>query len=403
MFTSNNFYWFVSDDLKTKYKNEFLTHARNGFLTGADAAEFFNQSGLSRNELAAIWDISDQDQDNKLSEVEFYIARFLTDARLNQQPIPTELPESFLKSVYAPTRKSKSLPVNFFQNHQTPRPLSPINNYVCLENESEEIFETLWSITKQNRKAYIKMFADINENGYVSGIVASEYFSRSGLDRNLLARIWTCSDLDRDHQLNGNEFLICSHFVHLSLQGYEIPDSVPLSMLNSLKDPKQGVCAEDSQYVNDIARGFTSIKKAAERLKENDTLPNVSTPGVVQLQSDDIFREECIGGGTSGKVWKGQLHGNVVAVKDMTSIQAAEIELWKKEVELLGYLRDQVTHLVNIFGFSVSRGCLTIVMEYMDLGSLYDLIHKDNEMQWSMLHKVVSYFYNKILYYRCVY
>jgi len=45
-------------------------------------------------------------------------------------------------------------------------------------------------------------------------------------------------------------------------------------------------------------------------------------------------------------------------------------------------------YLVKIKGHLISKEYLSIVMEFMDGGSLFDVIHKKGNAQWSMLQKV---------------
>jgi hypothetical protein len=45
-------------------------------------------------------------------------------------------------------------------------------------------------------------------------------------------------------------------------------------------------------------------------------------------------------------------------------------------------------YLVNIKAYSVSEHFLTIVMQIMEGGSLYDIIHEGKNVPWSMLQKV---------------
>lgn len=47
--------------------------------------------------------------------------------------------------------------------------------------------------------------------------------------------------------------------------------------------------------------------------------------------------------------------------------------------------------LVNIEGYCVTSEHMTIVMEYMHKGSLFDCIHKVANVPWSMLQKVFNH------------
>eukprot|EP01125_Pyxidicula_operculata_P010783 TRINITY_DN3553_c0_g1_i2.p1 TRINITY_DN3553_c0_g1~~TRINITY_DN3553_c0_g1_i2.p1 ORF type:complete len:419 (+),score=124.30 TRINITY_DN3553_c0_g1_i2:232-1488(+) len=59
------------------YKDTFVQVATNGLVTGAAAIALFSKSNLSQDVLAKVWEMSDLDKDNSLSESEFAIAMHL--------------------------------------------------------------------------------------------------------------------------------------------------------------------------------------------------------------------------------------------------------------------------------------------------------------------------------------
>jgi len=67
------------------------------YLTGDFVLDMFQKSGLSYEDLAQIWELSDQDQDGNLDEEEFVLAMYLINAKLrNQLPvIPQEVSPEF--------------------------------------------------------------------------------------------------------------------------------------------------------------------------------------------------------------------------------------------------------------------------------------------------------------------
>lgn len=109
--------------------------------------------------------------------------------------------------------------------------------------------------------------------------------------------------------------------------------------------------------------------------------------GVPKLDSKSITREVVIGTGAFSSVWKGTWNGQIVAIKDVNYHNEREIEMWRREVQILGLLPGS-DFLVSIKGYCVTTEHLTIVMEYMEQGSLFDLIHKKRNVEWSMLQKV---------------
>eukprot|EP01130_Rhizamoeba_saxonica_P011698 TRINITY_DN486_c1_g2_i1.p1 TRINITY_DN486_c1_g2~~TRINITY_DN486_c1_g2_i1.p1 ORF type:complete len:697 (-),score=121.04 TRINITY_DN486_c1_g2_i1:40-2130(-) len=424
-FDRNHLFWSLDASKKSQYSNDFQRVSNGGFLEASNANQCFGGSGLPISILAAIWELSDRDKDGKLSEPEFYIARYLIDAKLSGQQLPHMLPEKLIQTIYS-TQQSRVSPIlqpdvtpmapQSHINIQFPTPIRinqpthlPAGQFLnaahmpgmkfrshhenimtprfTIESEGEEIISSIWYITKLQRKAYIKLFNEYCTNGFVNGNVALDLFSKSGLDRSILAKIWDISDVDKDNRLNGNEFLVASHLISLSIKGYSLPKKLPDNLVSSLRDPDQNerVNIDEDRSLNDI-RGFRSIYKDAKKKKKSPVIASEIIKTIIHFSEEEIYRDDCIGHGSFGKVWKGAVRGEVVAVKDMTSTQANDVELWKKEVELLAYLKDE-HYLVAIIGFCMSSECLTIVMEFMDRGSLYDIIHKDKVCNWSMLHK----------------
>jgi hypothetical protein len=66
-----------------------------------------------------------------------------------------------------------------------------------------------------------------------TGQLAVSLFTRSGLGRDELARIWALSDMDRDSQLSQQEFIIAMHLITKRVGGDELPETTPASLVES--------------------------------------------------------------------------------------------------------------------------------------------------------------------------
>jgi len=82
-----------------------------------------------------------------------------------------------------------------------------------------------------------------------------------------------------------------------------------------------------------------------------------------------------IAAGHFGIVYKGYVSNRkeIVAVKDIKVTDYTLFEEWKKEVEFMSQHKN--TFIVQVYGFCCTSKILTIVMEYMENGSLFDLLH----------------------------
>eukprot|EP00929_Paragymnodinium_shiwhaense_P107145 TRINITY_DN7320_c0_g1_i3.p1 TRINITY_DN7320_c0_g1~~TRINITY_DN7320_c0_g1_i3.p1 ORF type:complete len:357 (-),score=43.55 TRINITY_DN7320_c0_g1_i3:807-1877(-) len=92
-----------------------------------------------------------------------------------------------------------------------------------------------------------------------------------------------------------------------------------------------------------------------------------------RLKYQEIVFHEAIGVGSFGAVWSGQWHGRRVAVKQSKKLEDGDTAMLCQEMQYLQRLRHP--SLVSFFGCCEheSHG-LVIVMEYMNGGSLFDLL-----------------------------
>ncbi|XP_049851299.1 probable serine/threonine-protein kinase DDB_G0278665 isoform X1 [Schistocerca gregaria] len=94
------------------------------------------------------------------------------------------------------------------------------------------------------------------------------------------------------------------------------------------------------------------------------------------LNESQIHRDfPNIARGSFGVVYTGNVQGikDKVIIKDMQITNYVNIENWKREVSIMNSVR--CPYVVEILGYSSSRNILTIIMEYMKKGSLYEVIH----------------------------
>ena len=68
-----------------------------GFLDTATARDVLVKTGLGKDELRQIWNLSDIERDGYFDHEEYVVAMFLIDAVVQKgRPIPTELPASVI-------------------------------------------------------------------------------------------------------------------------------------------------------------------------------------------------------------------------------------------------------------------------------------------------------------------
>ncbi|KAI7899507.1 cytoskeletal-regulatory complex EF hand-domain-containing protein [Cokeromyces recurvatus] len=92
------------------------------------------------------------------------------------------------------------------------------------------------AITPAERQKYAEIFQARGQvNGYMSGAIARDVLLKSNLPPNRLERIWDLSDIDKDGNLDFEEFCIAMHLTFDCINGAEIPISLPPSLIPPMK------------------------------------------------------------------------------------------------------------------------------------------------------------------------
>uniref|UniRef100_A0A3B3VYI4 EH domain-containing protein n=1 Tax=Poecilia latipinna TaxID=48699 RepID=A0A3B3VYI4_9TELE len=89
----------------------------------------------------------------------------------------------------------------------------------------------VWAITPEERGKHDKQFDTLSPIlGYISGEQARKFFLQSGLPPSVLAEIWNLADMDSDGKMDRLEFSIAMKLIKLTLQGRNLPSSLPVTM-----------------------------------------------------------------------------------------------------------------------------------------------------------------------------
>lgn len=95
-------YWALQDSAERLYDSFEALGPEGGFLPPNVAKEVLLKTGLEKEQLRQIWNLSDIDRDGFLDHHEYVVAMFLCDAVIQKgRPIPSELPTS----VVPPTKR----------------------------------------------------------------------------------------------------------------------------------------------------------------------------------------------------------------------------------------------------------------------------------------------------------
>lgn len=90
-------------------------------------------------------------------------------------------------------------------------------------------------ITTRERAKYEEQFKSLQpQNGVVTGGQAKGFFLQSQLPPMILGQIWALADTDSDGKMTLGEFSIACKLINLKLRGFEVPKTLPPTLIASL-------------------------------------------------------------------------------------------------------------------------------------------------------------------------
>jgi len=125
-------------------------------------------------------------------------------------------------------------------------------------------------------------------------------------------------------------------------------------------------------------------------LRTNVVSPSVSKIKVRKFRPMDLERTlPHIAIGSFGRIFAGKVKtlNKKVVIKDMDIGDKTSIEEWKNELHLMK-AGGENPYVVQVYGYCRTKLKMSIVMEYMENGSLYDMIHKKKKQPLSVLQRL---------------
>ena len=93
-----------------------------------------------------------------------------------------------------------------------------------------------WAVTPDDKQRYDEVFASLNPtNGLVSGMAVRPVLERSNLPVDVLRQVWNLSDIDRDGNLDQDEFAVAMHLARESTSGRTLPAALPPNLIPASK------------------------------------------------------------------------------------------------------------------------------------------------------------------------
>lgn len=93
-------------------------------------------------------------------------------------------------------------------------------------------------IVEEYKEEYDRIFKSLGpKDGKVNGAVAKREMVKSKLPNTVLGRIWTLSDIDRDGQLDQDEFALAMYLIKIKLDDDDLPDELSSHLIPPSKRP----------------------------------------------------------------------------------------------------------------------------------------------------------------------
>lgn len=214
-----------------KFSQLFIktTGSPNTTLEGPIARDIFLKAKLLTSTLSQIWALVDRDNLGKLSLPGFVIAMHLIQGLLSGavKQLPPFLPESIWKSVEPSesslnSRQTSSSSYNH-QQSPSPAPRVPANDG--------------WVMTPDLWQQYGQIFNSLDKTnaGHLNPDEVASFLMTSKLGQEDLANVWDLSDIQNTGIFTKLEFAIALFLVRKRTAGEELPNIVPDTLVESIK------------------------------------------------------------------------------------------------------------------------------------------------------------------------
>lgn len=219
-------------------------------LSGEQARQIFEKSGLPNETLGRIWQLADTEQRGALVLTEFVIAMHLLTSMKNGalRALPSILPaplyEAATRRVTAGAGRPQSpsgpplsaIPRQLSGQAQMPMrtgsPLGPaFGGRPPLAPQSTG---DAWLVTPQDKQRFDAIYESLDKQkkGFITGEEAVPFFSQSNLSEVVLANIWDLADIRQEGRLNRDEFAVAMYLIRQqrTKQG-DLPQVLPPALM----------------------------------------------------------------------------------------------------------------------------------------------------------------------------
>ncbi len=133
---------------------------------------------------------------------------------------------------------------------------------------------------------------------------------------------------------------------------------------------------------------FSAVAEKPKVLSENQRIARFLLDNLEEsvkvVEFDQVVRERKIGAGGFGEVFKGSLNGEEVAIKRVLDMDERKARTFLREINTMSRL--QHPNITVLVGVAVSNEDCYLLTEYVQRGSLFDLLHSKKRkvrMSWA--------------------
>ncbi|XP_067931665.1 epidermal growth factor receptor substrate 15-like 1 isoform X2 [Watersipora subatra] len=272
--------WRVSSHEKLKYDGIFQSlQPVSGKLPGDKVKPVLVNSGLPRDVLGKIWELSDHDKDGQFDAEEFAVAMHLVYQSMEKKPLPAAIPADLI-----PPSHRTVMPHTPLGGVQVLPPLPTLNTGSSISSEHSSVAAVAatwspshpavkptavacWIISPQFQMTSDQRFTmlDADKDGLVNGAEIRDVLLQSGLDQQTLASIWSLCDIKSNGFLNREQFALAQYLIEDKVARGRDP---PASLSHDMIPPSlRGLSDASSSATTEVSADLLQIEAEIEEIK----------------------------------------------------------------------------------------------------------------------------------------
>ncbi|KAK1878926.1 Epidermal growth factor receptor substrate 15-like 1, partial [Dissostichus eleginoides] len=210
-----------------------LDLGNTGRVSAGDAAQFLKKSGLSDSTLGKIWDLADSERKGYLDRRGFFVALRLV----------------------ASAQGGNDISLNNLNQHLAAPKFKDTNSPLLTISTTGP--ESQWAIRPDEKGKFESIFESLCPlNGLLPGDKVRPVLINSKLPLDALGKIWDLSDVDKDGQLDKDEFTVAMHLVYRAMENEPVPATLPTSLIPPSKRKKSASAMPGAVAVLPALSGF---------------------------------------------------------------------------------------------------------------------------------------------------